>query len=325
MIYERDSVIFMSCPQMQSMAEDLVSRFRTNFVGDRRLKIYPRYSPISWGKFPDKYDNIHLDPEAVRNNHIWFFSSLDDPMEVFRQLSVLRAIPGYGARTLNIVLPYYPTGTMDRVQSPGDIVTAETLASMFEVIPTKTCRTCIYIFDIHDTHEDHYFPNNLVVFPETAVTHLILKVASQPSYMPVAFSDEGAEKRFKHLVTNFKKIICQKVRRNEERIVTIKEGEVAGKNIILLDDLTRTGGTIIEGIKVLKQHGAHLVNVVVSHCPLDPGAREKLIAAHQQGLIAHFFTTDSCPEAVRQLQGLSFVTIVPLNDLLEEIVVREEF
>ena len=61
----------------------------------------------------------------------------------------------------------------------------------------------------------------------------------------IVFPDEGASKRFGNLFSNdFDIIVCSKIRHNDERIVTIREGDPRGKHVIIVDDLVQTGKLI---------------------------------------------------------------------------------
>ena len=62
----------------------------------------------------------------------------------------------------------------------------------------------------------------------------------------VAFPDEGAHKRYHRIFKEFPKIICTKVSDGNKRVVTLKGGEAKNRNIVFVDDLVQTGGTLCE-------------------------------------------------------------------------------
>ena len=75
----------------------------------------------------------------------------------------------------------------------------------------------------------------------------------------IAFPDDGAQKRFGRYFEDrpdWEHIICAKVRQGDKRIVTIKEGNPAGKHCFIVDDLVKTGGTLITCKDVLLAGGA---------------------------------------------------------------------
>ena len=66
-------------------------------------------------------------------------------------------------------------------------------------------------------------------------------------------------------------------------------GEVEGREILLVDDMTETAGTLTAAAKILKERGAHKVSALVSHCMLNETGRERL----RQGLLDELITTNS--------------------------------
>ena len=64
-----------------------------------------------------------------------FLASFHSPEAVFQQLSVIYALPSYGAKRLTVVVPYFPTGTMERVTHIGEVATAKSLARMLSATP----------------------------------------------------------------------------------------------------------------------------------------------------------------------------------------------
>jgi ribose-phosphate pyrophosphokinase len=72
-------------------------------------------------------------------------------------------------------------------------------------------------------------------------------------------------------------------------------GDVAGKNILLVDDLTLTAGTLINAANLLKEHGAKKTSAYVTHCMLTAAGLDKL----QTSPIDLFLCTDSVPLALK--------------------------
>lgn len=309
-------ITILSCPQFETVAKDVAQR-----LSHYRKPV--RYSQINWGEFGNGFPKISLDAKAIEDNHVWFFASFDNPIEVFRQLAVIYAMPRYLAFSLKVILPFYPTGTNERVDEEGEIAIAMTMARMISATPLAGLGPVrYYTFDIHALGERFIFKDEVLPVLKTAIPYLVSGFDS----WSVAFPDEGAQKRFDKILTRFPQIICQKVRQGDKRIVTLKEGDVRGKKILVVDDLTRTCGTFIECAKVLKSYGADSVNVVVPHSAFDDyQAVKRLIEAYEQGIISRYYTTDSCPLAVKQLEGLNFVFIKTLAVLLEETITKVEF
>ncbi|MDP2137602.1 MAG: phosphoribosyltransferase family protein, partial [Candidatus Didemnitutus sp.] len=91
-------------------------------------------------------------------------------------------------------------------------------------------------------------------------------------------------------------------------------GEVDGCDVLLVDDITETAGTLTAAAKILREHGAKSVRAAVSHCVLSDVAYERL----KEGLIDELITTNSVPIDTRGLP----ITVLSIAPLLGEAIVR---
>ena len=190
---------------------------------------------IQWQEFPDKWPNIFIrNSEQIRNSHVLFLASLHNPLTIFGQISLLYHLPKYLCRSLTVLLPYFPTGTMERIQIQGEIATAYSLAQMLSSIPlTRTGPSEVVIFDIHALQNQFYFSSNILVRLESTVGLLFNALKTDEmnkDKYAIAFPDDGAHKRFSQLFdsTNYPIVICSKIRQDgEKRITTVKEGKTS--------------------------------------------------------------------------------------------------
>jgi ribose-phosphate pyrophosphokinase len=294
----------LSCPQTAGLAAR-IARIRSMRLGD-----------IRWETFRDGFPNMKIeDVEAIRNRDVAFLSSLDSPHEIFRQLSVMYEIPRYAVRSFKVVLPYFPTGTMERVEQAGDIATAATLARMLSAIPlTMSGPAQIVMFDIHALQELFYFSDMVLPRLETAVPLLKARLQGQDN-VAIAFPDEGAMKRFGKHFTEYPLIVCQKVRKDGRRAVTIKEGDPQGRHVVVVDDLAMTGGTLLEAQKELAAQGAKRVSCYVTHGVFPDESWKRFLDSG----IERFWVTDSCP-AVSVLQRMGPFEVLSLDEAIAKIL-----
>jgi len=274
------------CPSQDKLAKDFCGQSSMFELGD-----------ISWKDFSDGFPNIMiLNSRQLVNSDIIFLADFSCPKEIFRQLAVLYALPSYGIHSLKVVLPFFPTGTMDRAAQDGEIVTAKTLARMLSVIPMAECPTQIYIFDIHAQQEQFYFADTVRVRCMSAMNLLLNKLNCDDN-TAVAFPDEGAYKRFGCYFSRYHQIVCEKRRgENGKRIITIKEGDPDGKRIFIVDDLIMSGGTILECAKVLDNFGAAKVSAYATHGVFPNKSWTKFVDAN-----IHLYVTNSCPESISKI------------------------
>ncbi|KVI05775.1 Phosphoribosyltransferase domain-containing protein [Cynara cardunculus var. scolymus] len=233
---------------------------------------------INWRKFEDGFPNLSIpNAHGIRGEHVAFLASFSSPGVIFEQLSISYALPKLFISSFTLVLPFFPTGTSERMEDEGDIATAFTLARFLSNIPiSRGGPTSVVIYDIH---------------------------ALQIS---IAFPDDGAWKRFHKQLQHFPVIICAKVREGDQRIVRIKEGDPKGRHVVIVDDLVQSGGTLIECQKVLAKHGAKKVSAYVTHGVFPKRSWERFThdtGGHPDSGLTFFWITDSCPLTVKEVKN----------------------
>ena len=197
---------------MEALAKQLVAN--TLYAGRVRL------GRCSWDSFPDSTPSIQIEPDDciqmdTEDHDVAFLASFADPKLIFEQLAVLYAMPRMRARHFRVIVPYFSTGTMERVERPGQVATAATMARILSGVPScPTGPSTIVIYDIHALQEQFYFSDAVLVQLKSAVYLLKQALAARPDRqtVSVAFPDDGAAKRFKHLVKDFPHIVCIKAR-----------------------------------------------------------------------------------------------------------------
>uniref|UniRef100_I1KY18 Phosphoribosyltransferase domain-containing protein n=1 Tax=Glycine max TaxID=3847 RepID=I1KY18_SOYBN len=205
---------------------------------------------IKWRSFADGFPNIYINnAEELRGQHVAFLASFSSPAHVFEQLSVIYALPRLFVASFTLVLPFFPTGSFERMEEEGDVATAFTLARMLSNIPiSRGGPTSLVIYDIHALQERFYFGDEVLPLFETGIPLLKQRLSQLPDAdnVVIAFPDDGAWKRFHKLFDNFSLVVCTKVREGDKRIVRLKEGNVSGHHVVIVDDLVQSGGTLIE-------------------------------------------------------------------------------
>lgn len=293
----------LASPHMQGVADKVATH-------DPRISV----GKISWKRFPDSYPNTFIhDIDRVQNTSIAFLACFDTPDTIFEQMSVIYALAALRPVSLKILLPYFPTGTMERIDHEGQVATASTLAQMISAVaPAGPGPVPLYLWDIHALPIRHYFGANISPKFKTGTKLLKERLAGQD--ISIAFPDEGAWKRFKTMFSDesgsplFPFIVCRKIREGDARKVTVSEGEVAGRHVVIVDDLIHSGGTTIECLKALKQAGAADVSAYATHGVLEQEAWKKFLHAG----FAHVWITDSCPTTATLVETLSPFEVLSL-------------
>jgi ribose-phosphate pyrophosphokinase len=276
-----------------------------------------RLGYIRWDTFDDGYPNILIDNiEAIRNHDVAFLASFDIPGDIFPQLSAIYEIPRYSVKSFKIVLPYYPTGTMERVDRDGQIATAATLAKMLSNVPmTLSGPAQIITFDIHALQERFYFSEQVIPRLESGVPLLRekLHLLEQPA---VAFPDEGALKRFGKWFAELPLIVCHKVREGRSRRVSVREGQPRERHVVIVDDLAMSGGTLLECRRALRDRGARAVSAYVTHAVFPQEAWRRCLDAG----FAYFWVTDSVPRQAAILAQQTPFEVLSLDGTIASLL-----
>jgi len=268
---------------------------------------------IRWKSFADGFPDLFVhDATNIRNRHVGFLASFHDPALIFEQVSIIYALPRLFVGSFTLVLPFFPTGTAERVETEGDVATANTLARILSNIPpSRGGPTSVVIFDIHALQERFYFGDSVLPLFESGIPLLLDKLRQLPDHdkITIAYPDEGAWKRFHYQFKNegYPEVICTKVRDGAKRIVRLKEGEPQGRHVVIVDDLVQSGGTLIECHALLASLGAKHVSAYVTHGVFPKESWRKFKADPGEGCgptagFRYFWLTDSCPQTVRDVE-----------------------
>eukprot|EP01127_Copromyxa_protea_P018216 TRINITY_DN5679_c0_g1_i1.p1 TRINITY_DN5679_c0_g1~~TRINITY_DN5679_c0_g1_i1.p1 ORF type:complete len:347 (-),score=59.49 TRINITY_DN5679_c0_g1_i1:35-1075(-) len=310
---------------MKELAES-VQRYTSGFS---------RIATCDWSCFEDGFPNITLDVKNLPGRHVVFFADLCNPADMFEQVSVLYALPRYFCKSLTVMLPFFPTGTMERVETEGQVATAHTLARILSGIPLS-CEgpAKLVIYDIHTLQNRFYFGDYAVPVLETAMTELkkILALNHTGEELAIAFPDDGAYKRFSKLLKDDKiqHVVCAKVRDGDTRKVTIKDGDCKGKHVFIVDDLVRTGGTLKECRRACREAGAIKVSCFVTHAVFPPDEKTNtptwtnFLPAQEEAngdkAFDVFYVTDSCPTMTKQLSGNKPFHVISLASSIANVI-----
>ena len=303
-----DRIIVFSSPSMKSVANGIVSK-----------SIHFRSGAIHWNYFPDGYPNIKFEHlKYLENRKIVFIVSLYDKSFILEQLSMMMVLSRQFIESLDIVIPYFAPGTMERVEEEGTLATAETTAKIIASgLPlTKNGVPVIHIFDLHTLHNRFYFPDTVFVRMETGIDLLLRKISQNTT---IVFPDEGAFKRFRSMFQKFKIMICHKIRNNNDTSIKIvnklnwpTDDSNCFDDVLIVDDLIQSGKTLEECRKALVLLGAKKVSAYVTHAVFP----KKNYRNFFNGGFHKFYVTNSIPEITNIIEGYTPFEVLHIEDIL---------
>jgi len=226
-----------------------------------------------------------------------------------------------GARTLVLVLPYFGYSTMERATKPGEVVSAKTVARQLSAIPRASGGTWVLLMDLHATGIVHYFEGDIVpleLYAEPKIVEAI-QALRLPS-LCLASTDMGRAKWVEAFANRFDApvaLIHKKRLSGSQTRISAVVGDVAGRNVVIYDDMIRTGGSLVQAAKAYRQAGAASVHALTTHLVLPPGSIEKLEAAP----LARVIGTDTHPNH-RLVEGRPRFEVVSVADIFADVVRR---
>lgn len=274
-----------------------------------------KYFPISWGKFADGTDNITISGFHPRNHiageHVLFFASFHNNDVTLSQISVLVTLLQSFIESLTIVLPFYPVGTNERVEVEGKVATANTYATLFSNLPSVGRPTRIMIYDIHALQNRFYFHGSVTPSLHTCLPLLFARLNTM-GVRCACFPDEGAAKRFGIIFreAGWEVVVCGKIRDGDTRRVTVQDGQPEGKDVVIVDDLVQTGGTLYECALALKAKGAMQVHAFAAHAVFPNSSWQAFSRTNggSKAIFEKFFVTNSVP---------TVTNLLPTGDVFE--------
>jgi len=259
------------------------------------------------GEFAVSYE------ESIRGDEVYLvqstFPNSDNLMEL---LLMIDAAKRASARKIIPVIPYFGWARQDRKDKPRVSIGAKLIADMLSVAGIQRVIT----LDLHADQIQGFF--------NVPVDHLYASSIFLPHIqslrlkdLVIASPDVGGSKRAssyaKHLGADL--VLCHKSRVKANEVEGIKIiGEVKGKNVILIDDMVDTAGTITKAADIMMAEGAISVRAFASHAVLSNPATERI----EKSKLVEIYFTDSIP--VKQKSDK--IKILSVADLIGETIVR---
>ncbi len=291
---------FFACTQSIELAEKMVAAYGSK-LGNVITSTY------SDGEFQPSFE------ESVRGSRVFIIGSTHPNSDhLMEMLLMLDAAKRASARHITAVLPYYGWARQDRKDKPRVPIAAKLIAKMLETAGA----TRIITMDLHADQIQGFF--------EKPVDHLFASTIFLPyvqslnlENLTIASPDMGGSKRAyaysKALMCDV--VICYK-QRAKANIISHMEliGDVTGRNVVLVDDMVDTAGTLTKAADLMIERGAKSVRAICTHPILSGDAYEKLENSKLEELIV----TDSIPLRKKSKK----IRVVTCSDLFADVMSR---
>jgi ribose-phosphate pyrophosphokinase len=268
-------VKIFSCNQSTTLAKKIAKEFGQELGSVN----FQRYSD---GEFQPSFE------ESIRGSRVFIIGSTNPSSDnLMEMLLMLDAAKRASARHITAVIPYFGWARQDRKDKPRVPIGAKLIAKLLE----SAGATRIITMDLHADQIQGFF--------EKPVDHLYASSLFVPyikslniSDLTIASPDMGGSKRAyaysKFLDSDV--VICYK-QRSKGNVITHMEliGDVTGKNVVLIDDMVDTAGTLTKAADLMIEKGAISVIAICTHALLSGDAYERIEKSKLKKLI----TSDS--------------------------------
>lgn len=244
-------------------------------------------------KFSDGEFSVSYE-QSIRGRDVFLVQSTFPPSDnLMELLLMIDAAKRASAKSINAVIPYFGWARQDRKDKPRVSIGAKLVADLLSVAGVDRLIT----MDLHadqiqgffDVPVDHLYASG-VILPYLQSLGLEDLVIASP--------DVGGSKR----ANTFAKylgcplVLCNKTRARANVVESMQIiGDVSGKNVVIVDDMVDTAGTITKAADIMMKAGAKSVRACASHCVMSGPASERV----QNSALEEIVFTDSIPYTQR--------------------------
>ncbi len=300
MPYQVPEPKIFACSQSQVLGEKIAKSYGTELG----KVLFSRYSD---GEFQPSFE------ESIRGTRIFIIGSTNPSSEnLMEMLLMIDAAKRASARHITAVIPYFGWARQDRKDKPRVPIAAKLVAKMLETAGA----TRIITMDLHADQIQGFF--------EKPVDHLFASTLFLPylkklglKNLTIASPDMGGSKRAyaysKALSCDV--VICYKQRSKANTISHMELiGDVKDKNVVLVDDMVDTAGTLTKAADLMMERGALSVRAITTHGLLSGGAYEKI----EKSKLLELIITDSIPSKANSEK----IKVLSCADLFADVMHR---
>lgn len=289
----------------QKLAEQVAHKFGVS-LGDVKVQEF------SDGEFQPSFE------ETVRGQDVFIVQSTMPPSDnLFELLLMVDAAKRASARKIIAVIPYFGFARQDRKDKPRVAIGAKLVANMLEAAGVNRIMT----MDLHADQIQGFF--------EVPVDHLFASTLFynemkrlDTGNLIMAAPDAGGAKRAnsyaKKLNTGL--AICHKHRKKANEVAEMTViGDVKGKDVILIDDMCDTAGTLTKSAELFMEKGANSVRAFCTHAVLSGPAYDRI----NNSVLTELIVTDTIP-LKQQSDKIRVISVADLfADVIDKLVKNE--
>lgn len=249
--------------------------------------------------------------ESVRGHDVFIVQSTGAPADNFLELVLMiDAAKRASSQNVNVIIPYFGYARQDRKDKPRVAIAAKLIANLLSAAGADRIMAC----DLHADQIQGFFDIPVDHLDGAYIFVPYLKSLGLTDIM-FASPDVGGIKRARSFAKFFNAdlAVCDKHRKEANKVDSMRLiGEVEGKDVVLVDDLVDTAGTICKAAALLKEKGAKSVRAVCTHPVLSGKAYENI----EGSVLEELVVTDTIPLK----QTLAKIKVLTVSDLFAKAI-----
>lgn len=305
---------FIPATTLKIMSHNLFST-RSSLILSEKIAISSGESlgPICFNEFKDGEYEPYFN-KSIRGSNVFLIGSTFPPSDNFMELLLIcDAAKRSSAYNITLLIPYFGWGRQDRKEKLRGSIGAKLVTNLI----VKAGATRLIVMDLHANQIQGFFDIPVdQIFSSNIFIEFIKLMKSKIKNLTIASTDLGGAKRAKsyasYLGTDV--ILCYKERKKANEIENMNcIGVVKNKNVIIIDDMVDTAGTLVNAANFIKKKGACSVRAISTHPVLSGQAYEKIETSFLDELVV----TDSIPFKNKLS---SKIKVLSCANLLSEVI-----
>ncbi len=244
---------------------------------------------VTLKRFSDGEISVNFD-ESIRGQDVFIIQSTIPPADnILEMLLMVDAARRASAAYVTVVVPYFGYARQDRKDRPRVPIAAKLVANLFQASGADRLMTC----DLHAGQIQGFFDFPVDHLDGAAIFVPYLRKLNLENLI-FASPDVGGVARTRGFSQYLQAdlVVCDKHRKKANEIASMQLiGEVEGANVVLVDDLIDTGGTITKAAQMIMDKGALSVRAIATHPVLSGKAYENI----ENSVLEELVVTDTIP------------------------------
>ncbi|MBD1428265.1 MULTISPECIES: ribose-phosphate pyrophosphokinase [Sphingobacterium] len=281
-------------------------------------KIAQSYGKALGEKTLSKFSDGEIQPfynESVRGADVFLIQSTNQPTDnLFELLLMIDAAKRASAHYITAVVPYFGFARQDRKDKPRVAIGAKMIANLI----TAAGASRIMTMDLHAAQIQGFFDIPVDHLDGSVIFVPYIKSLNLPN-LTIASPDMGGSYRARTFAKffNAEVIICDKRRKRANEIESMSIiGDVTGQDVVLIDDICDTAGTLSKAAALIMENGANSVRAVCTHAVLSGKAYETI----ENSVLTEMIVTDTIQLDAEKAKNSTKIKVLSTADLFAKAI-----